>query len=611
MAKKTKRTIMPNNTPSLNVLKDIFYSLAMNNRLVNDFDFGATWNINSNQRKYPLVFVEPSQTSAIKSDIGQGRIQMYIYSFNIYVMDRITKGDANYDEILSDCQLILQSFVAQMDQHQSWTDYGFNIDGNVTWQPVFEVEDDNLNGWMANISIRVPNRLTPCNTPQITPLSWTYSLNESTYQVRLIGPQGATGATGANGLNGNDGVDASNVLNWNYTENLIPDLLYFTSDDKNLDLMARLTISIRDAGGIDRNDWLNGLKTFIDINPGGAILQLTDKETSDVLGIYYVDQVTQPAVDYYNVNVIPIMTIPGAKLTEKLYGISWVLNGEQGSTGPQGVQGEIGPQGEPGPVAPAGLVWQGLWDNATTYALNDTVSYNSASWWVYSGPIGPTTSPPDIDTTHWALLAAQGAPGPIGPIGPQGVQGEIGPTGPIGPQGLIGAKGNQGDIGPTGSIGPQGPIGATGSTGPTGPIGATGTAGPVGATGSTGPIGPQGPIGPIGATGSDGLTGATGAAGPIGATGSTGPIGPQGPIGPTGSNGLTGATGSTGPIGPQGPIGPIGPTGSDGLTGATGSTGPAGTGATGSPGPTGPTGPAGVTGSVTPAYGIYLSYNFR
>ena len=99
-----------------------------------------------------------------------------------------------------------------------------------------------------------------------------------------------------------------------------------------------------------------------------------------------------------------------------------------GPAGPQGVQGPIGPQGAIGPVGPAGLNWQGAWSASGTYVIDDAVGYNGASWFCI-GNVGPSATPPDVDTANWALLAAEGAQGPIGATGAQG------PTGPQGPAG--------------------------------------------------------------------------------------------------------------------------------------------------------------------------------
>lgn len=107
-----------------------------------------------------------------------------------------------------------------------------------------------------------------------------------------------------------------------------------------------------------------------------------------------------------------------------------------GSEGPQGIQG---PEGPPGPVGPAGLEWQGAWDTNSSYAVNDAVGFNGASWFCISEVTGTGNSNPEEDTTHWALLAAQGA------TGPQGAQGPTGPQGPAGPSGAA-AAGTSGTV---------------------------------------------------------------------------------------------------------------------------------------------------------------------
>jgi len=89
--------------------------------------------------------------------------------------------------------------------------------------------------------------------------------------------------------------------------------------------------------------------------------------------------------------------------------------------GPIGPQGNTGPTGPQGPVGPAGLEWQGEWVSGTSYVEDDAVGYDGASWFCILATSGTTA--PDVDTTHWALLASQGAVGPTGPAGPIGPQG--------------------------------------------------------------------------------------------------------------------------------------------------------------------------------------------
>jgi hypothetical protein len=107
----------------------------------------------------------------------------------------------------------------------------------------------------------------------------------------------------------------------------------------------------------------------------------------------------------------------GAFVSKKITGSQFV--------GPQGPQG---PQGVAGPVGPAGLNWQGSWVSGNSYAVDDAVGYAGASYFCILATSGTTN--PSTDTTHWALLAAQGSTGPQGPQGIQGIPGASGSASP-------------------------------------------------------------------------------------------------------------------------------------------------------------------------------------
>ena len=133
----------------------------------------------------------------------------------------------------------------------------------------------------------------------------------------------------------------------------------------------------------------------------------------------------------------PILTIPnGATGPQGPVGATGAQGpaGAPGATGPQGIQGPAGP------VGPAGLNWQGVWNPATVYAVDDAVSYAGASYFCIN-PVGPSGTNPAVDTTNWALLAAQGATGPQGPTGATGAIGATGATGATGAQGIQGIQG--------------------------------------------------------------------------------------------------------------------------------------------------------------------------
>lgn len=325
-----------------------------------------------------------------------------------------------------------------------------------------------------------------------------------------------------------------------------------------------------------------------------------------------------------------------------------------------GVNGTSGSGG--GTTIVNGVNYRGAYVAATTYAVDDVVTYQGSSFISLIAPnLGNT---PASGSTQWGVLAlgATGQQGPIGATGPAGPQGPTGATGSQGPAGNAGAAGSpglvyrgtyssvvnyaMGDVvlwqgssyaslvsnnsGNTPSASPfeWGVLTQQGPAGPAGPQGIQGLPGPQGLTGSTGPPGDTGPQGAQGVSGQAGAQGLTGPQGPTGATGLTGAQGPAGPAGMTfrglyssttnyalgdgvtfGQSGYVSlAANNTGNTPSQSPAQwGLFATGVAGATGATGATGPEGpAGAAGPQGPVGPTGPQGSAGPQGPAVANYL-----
>lgn len=198
--------------------------------------------------------------------------------------------------------------------------------------------------------------------------------------------------------------------------------------------------------------------------------------TSYICILQHTNQVP-PNATYWNV-----LASKGDSGVQGIQGIQGVQGpqGIQGATGPQGPQGPTGLQGATGAQGPIGatgaagpagaagekgLNWQGTWDSATAYVIDDAVVRNGTS---YIAIANNTNSEPP--SSNWETLAAKG---------------EQGPQGAQGPAGVTGAQGLQGIQGPEGPEGPEGPQGPTGATGPQGLTGAEGPAGDVGAPGPT------------------------------------------------------------------------------------------------------------------------------
>jgi hypothetical protein len=207
---------MANNSFSVNQIVSIFRDLALRHDMINDFGYGPSYNIGASRpMRFPYLWIEQGQAQVLKSINGY---KENIYAFQIYCMDKINKGDDNYDEIISDTKFILDSIISDMSQHKYYVDLNLSLFQDITMEVVVEATDDNVNGWIANVSLKNPVRYTPCNVP-IEPISgYTTTLNASITEYRLIGatgpqgPTGPSGATGPQGIQGEVGATGSQGL---------------------------------------------------------------------------------------------------------------------------------------------------------------------------------------------------------------------------------------------------------------------------------------------------------------------------------------------------------------------------------------------------------------
>ena len=122
--------------------------------------------------------------------------------------------------------------------------------------------------------------------------------------------------------------------------------------------------------------------------------------------------------------------------------------GSQGATGALGAAGPMGPSGTNGTNGlngTPGLTWQGAWSSATSYAVNDAVSYGGATY--LSVVAGNAGQRPDLYPTAWVVLAQAGSAGAAGASGATGAAGVAGPQGAPGAKGATGATGVAGAVG--------------------------------------------------------------------------------------------------------------------------------------------------------------------
>ena len=114
---------MAANTLTLNGIIELFNQLAINHKMVKTFGFGKMDDVTSTvpaPRSYPLVWMDVPNSSLLKSLNG---FSVETYTFDIYVLDKLNKGQNNYNDILSDTHYILDTMIKEMSQHKYYIDY--------------------------------------------------------------------------------------------------------------------------------------------------------------------------------------------------------------------------------------------------------------------------------------------------------------------------------------------------------------------------------------------------------------------------------------------------------------------------------------------------------
>lgn len=376
---------MSANTSSINKILSIFRDMSIRHKMINDFFVGEPSDVSASRPlKFPYLWVDYGK-SIISGSIGSAA-QTITYEFKIAVMDKIKKGDSNYEDTLSDTQYILSTIVSEMVQHVYYVDMNIKLDGDIVMEPAIEATDDNSNGWIATFKMKVPMRYTPCNSP-IQPIAgWTSSLSNNTFEYRLVGPQGpqgfqgndgtgGDGATGAQGPQGNDGsngsqgpqgndgsngsqgfqgfqgdfgIDGSNALRWTYQldGSSAPSSGLFTTTGASFSSVQTFYIAEDNLYGINCLDWLTEIQLALDLGKF-VDLKITNVLSPYEYGIYRV-KFSSYAVKVLQVSILEVLNSSGGAINVGDYSISYVESGAPGETGPQGEIGLQGFQGNQG-----------------------------------------------------------------------------------------------------------------------------------------------------------------------------------------------------------------------------------------------------------------------
>ena len=164
-----------------------------------------------------------------------------------------------------------------------------------------------------------------------------------------------------------------------------------------------------------------------------------------------------------------------------ILGSSSGTSGTSGSSGSSGTAGSSGTSGSSG----SGFTYNGVWDNAVNYNVNDVVLYSGQT---YVALLANVNKQPSVQPTFWQVFSAAGSSGTSGTSGSNGSNGSSGTSGSNGSSGTSGETGATGSSGTSGTSGSDGLVGSNGTSGTSGSNGTDGSSGTSGVVDYTGLI---------------------------------------------------------------------------------------------------------------------------
>jgi len=142
---------------------NIFKSIADRHYMINDFGSGPSSNIGADRAlKFPYLWVEYIPNSVI---LSQNANPIATYSFDILVMDKINKGDTNYQDCMSDTDAIMNTVLIELSKASYIREKRMNFFGTITKSPAQQITDDNVNGWVTTVNVQMPLSFTECSIP--------------------------------------------------------------------------------------------------------------------------------------------------------------------------------------------------------------------------------------------------------------------------------------------------------------------------------------------------------------------------------------------------------------------------------------------------------------
>ena len=147
---------------TVNQLISVFKDISTRHYQINGFGVGDNWENGTIEKMHPVLWINPTTATMPSSDNGYKTFEI---DFEVRVFDLVNKDESNEKEVLSDCIDILKDIITEFKGHPYYVNSQLNIIDDINFEAFTEELDEEVSGWVCEISLMTPVLTSFCGIP--------------------------------------------------------------------------------------------------------------------------------------------------------------------------------------------------------------------------------------------------------------------------------------------------------------------------------------------------------------------------------------------------------------------------------------------------------------
>ena len=148
---------------TVNQLISVFKDISIRHYQINGFGIGDEWEIGASKAEmHPVLWINPVTATMPSTDNGYKTFEI---DFEVRVFDLVSKGETNENDVLSDCIDILKDIITEFKGHPYYVNSQLNIIDDISFEAFTEEFDEEVSGWVCEISLMTPILNSFCGIP--------------------------------------------------------------------------------------------------------------------------------------------------------------------------------------------------------------------------------------------------------------------------------------------------------------------------------------------------------------------------------------------------------------------------------------------------------------